>query len=111
MTSNVALKTDPLQPQGFPQHSAKVATFFSIKYIIRPEHFYVVLECGQLRQKYRNYQEFIPQEQFCVISGCRDLRLFHVEEREMYVTLEKITLRELFCVIDYAKVSQSLCVA
>ena len=49
----------------------------------------------------------IPQNLFCVIGGCRDLRLFHVELREIYVAPEKILLREFFCVIDCAKLSQS----
>ena len=48
--------------------------------------------------KLHNYQELIPQELFCVIGGCRDLRLFHVELHEIYVSPD---------VIDYAKVSQS----
>ena len=36
-----------------------------------------------------------------------DLRLFHVEVREIYATPEKIILRKFFCVIDYANLSHS----
>ena len=60
--------------------------------------------------KSRNYQEInslIPQEEFGVIGDCRDLRLFHVELREIYITPREIILRELFRVIAYAKLSQS----
>ena len=52
---------------------------------------------GRLRQNYVITKEFIPQELFCAIGGCRDLRLFHVELREIYVTLEEIILRESVC--------------
>ena len=45
--------------------------------------------------KLRNYQELIPQELFCVIGSCRDLRLFHVELREIYVTPEKINSQRI----------------
>ena len=41
------------------------------------------------------------------MGGGRDLRLFHVELREIYVTPKKRNLRELFCVIDDAKLSRS----
>ena len=74
--------------------------------IIRPEYFYVILG-GGYGKNYVITKRLIPQELFCVIGGCRDLRLFHVELREIPVTPEKIILREFFCVIDYAKVSQS----
>ena len=37
---------------------------------------------GRLRQNYVITKKSIPQELFCVIGGCRDLRLFHVELRD-----------------------------
>ena len=51
---------------------------------------------GRLRQNYVITKKCIPQELFCVLSGCADLRLFHVDLREIYVTPEKIILREFF---------------
>ena len=38
---------------------------------------------GRLRQNYEISKKLIPQDLFCVIGGCRDLRLFHVELREI----------------------------
>ena len=62
---------------------------------------------GRLRQNCVITKKLIPQEVFSVIGDRRDLRLGHVELREIYVTPKKIFLREFFCVIDYAKPSQS----
>ena len=50
---------------------------------------------AHLRQIY-----IIIQELFCAIGGCKDLRLFHVELRKIYVTPENLFLNEFFCVID-----------
>ena len=44
---------------------------------------------GRLRQDYVITKRPIPQEIFCVLSGCRDLRLFHAEVRHIDVTPEK----------------------
>ena len=57
--------------------------------------------------KLHNYKEITPRELLYAIGGCIDLRLFHVELREIHVTLEKIILRKLFCVIAYMKLSHS----
>ena len=62
---------------------------------------------GRLRQNCVIAKKRIRRELFCVIGTCRDLRLFHVELREVYTTPEKPILRELFCVIDCTKLSQS----
>ena len=52
-------------------------------------------ECLQLN--YVIARKLIPPALFCVTCVCRDLRLFHVELREIYVTPEKIILGEFFC--------------
>ena len=59
-----------------------------------------------LRQNCVIIKKLIPQEIFCVSGDRRDLRLFHVELREIFVTPKKRFLREFFCVIDYVKSSQ-----
>ena len=63
---------------------------------------------GRLWSNFVNTKKLTPQELLCVIGGCRDPGLFHVELREIYVTPEKRMLREFYCVIDYAQVSPSL---
>ena len=77
----------------------------NITKIIRPEYFHVLFG-GRPWQNYVIDKKLIPQELFCVLSSCRDLRLFHVELRAIYVTSKKVILRELFCVIGYAELSQ-----
>ena len=62
---------------------------------------------GRLRQNCVITKKLIPQELFCVIGDRRDLRLVHVELREIYVTPKKLSLGEIVFVIDYAKPSQS----
>ena len=49
---------------------------------------------GRLRQNCVITQKLTPQALFCVIDDRRDLRLVHVELREIYVTPKKIFLRE-----------------
>ena len=61
---------------------------------------------GRLRQNRVITKKLIPQEFFCVIGDRRDLRLVHVELREIYVNPKKIFLGEFFCAIDYAELSQ-----
>ena len=51
---------------------------------------------GRLRQNCVITKKLIPQELFCVFGDRRDLRLVHVELREIYVTPKKIFLREFF---------------
>ena len=70
--------------------------------IIHPEHLRVIFE-GDHSKTCLISEKLIPQEFFCIIGGRRDHRLFHVELRDMFVTLEKTILTELFCVIDHAK--------
>ena len=78
----------------------------NITKIIRPECFCVIFGDGYGKICVIT-KKLIPQELFCVIGDRRDLRLVHVELREIYVTPKKIFLREVFCVIDYEKPSQS----
>ena len=78
----------------------------NITKIIRPEYFCVIFG-GRLQQNCVITKKLIPQELFCVIGDRRDLRLVHDELREIYVAPKKIFLREFYCVIDYAKPSQS----
>ena len=61
---------------------------------------------GAITATLRNYQEMNSPKMFCVIGGRWDNRLFHIELREIQVAFEKITLWEMFCVIDYAELSQ-----
>ena len=58
---------------------------------------------GRLWQNCVITKKFIPQALFCIIGDRRDLRLFHVELRDIYVTPKRIFLRDFFCAIDYAK--------
>ena len=51
---------------------------------------------GRLRQNCVITKKLIPEELFCVIGDRRDLRLVHVELCEIYVTPQKIFLREFF---------------
>ena len=44
---------------------------------------------GRLRQNYVIAKKPTVQELFCVIGSCRDLKLFHVELHEIYVTPER----------------------
>ena len=46
----------------------------------------VVQFLGAATARLRTYQEINFQDLFCVIRGCRTLKLFHVELRGMYVT-------------------------
>ena len=51
---------------------------------------------GRLRQNCVITKKLILQELFCVIGYRRDLRLVHVELREIYVTPKKTFLRGFF---------------
>ena len=58
-----------------------------------PRVVFGVIFWVRLRQNYVITKPLTHQELFCVITGCRDLTLFHVELREIYVTPEKQILR------------------
>ena len=44
---------------------------------------------GSTTAKYVITKKAIPQKLYCVIGGCRDLKLFHVELCEVYATPEE----------------------
>ena len=96
-TPNISSPCAPAEATPPPENITK---------IIRPEYFCVILG-GGYGKNCAITKKLIPQELFSVIGDSRDLRLVHVELREIYVTPKKIFLREFFCVIDYAKPSQS----
>ena len=52
---------------------------------------------GRLRQNCVITKKLIPQELFCVIGDRRDLRLVHVELREIYVTPKKYFSENFLC--------------
>ena len=70
-----------------------------------PEYFNVILG-GDHGKNYVITKKLIPPKLFCVICGRWDNRLFPIELPEIYVIFEKIILREIFCVADYAELSQ-----
>ena len=71
------------------------------------EYVYVILGVPWLQQNYVITKKLNFRELVCIVGGCKDLRFFHAELRDMYVTPEKRIRREFFCIVDYAKLSQS----
>ena len=77
----------------------------NITKMIHPKYIYVIL--GSVTANYVITKKSIPQELFCVVGGCRDLRLFHVELRDIHAPPENILFRELLAAIGYEKLSHS----